>query len=278
MKRIHEFNAAPGRPLVNLAYANGFLPETYAFALQPLFADYRVVSTHVRAMWGDCRPESLTHWSQLGDDLLDLLGSLADQPVVGIGHSFGGIATLYAALKRPERFSRLILIDPTLLPPRYLLPIRLVRLLGRDHLLPLVQGALRRRREWESVEAAFESFRKKALFRRWTDIVLRAYTESITAPVGNGNSAVHLIYPPEWESRIYQTVDTGVWRLPGRVHLPMLVIRGEHTDTFVEPSAALFARLNPGARIVTVKGVGHLVPQEAPEQVGRLIRKFLDEP
>jgi pimeloyl-ACP methyl ester carboxylesterase len=28
---------------------------------------------------------------------------------------------------------------------------------------------------------------------------------------------------------------------------------------------------------VTVKGVGHLVPQEAPEQVGHLIREFLDE-
>jgi pimeloyl-ACP methyl ester carboxylesterase len=216
LKRIHEFNEAPGRPLVNLAYANGFLPETYAFALQPLFAGYRVVSTHVRAMWGGCRPESLTHWSQLGDDLLDLLGSLADQPVVGIGHSFGGVATLYAALKRPERFSRLILIDPTLLPPRYLLPIRLVRLLGRDHQLPLVQGALRRRREWESPEAAFESFRKKALFRRGTDI-LRAYIESIR-PVEEHAAPDH---SPEWTAYL-SIVIQGLAALVGSTMLVIL--------------------------------------------------------
>src|SRR5215467_9145840 len=97
--KIYEFNSAPGRPLVNLAYANGFLPQTYTRALQPLFADYRVVSIHARPMWGDCPPETFHHWSQFGDDLLEGLDSLTDQPVIGIGHSMGGLSTLYAAAK-----------------------------------------------------------------------------------------------------------------------------------------------------------------------------------
>ena len=46
--KIYEFNNAPDKPLVNLAYANGFLPQTYTRALKPLFADYRVVSIHAR--------------------------------------------------------------------------------------------------------------------------------------------------------------------------------------------------------------------------------------
>src|SRR3954469_17006265 len=118
--KLYEFNAGSDRLLVNLAYANGFLPQTYTRALQPLFDHYNVISAHARPMWDDCPPESLKSWSQLGDDLLQALERLTDRPVVGIGHSFGGVVTLYAALKQPERFSHLVVIDPVMLPPRLL--------------------------------------------------------------------------------------------------------------------------------------------------------------
>ena len=50
---LYEFpsTAQADAPLVNLAYANGFLPETYQAALSPLFDGFRVVSTHMRPMW-----------------------------------------------------------------------------------------------------------------------------------------------------------------------------------------------------------------------------------
>ena len=274
--KTYEFNnvaKVPGKPLVNLACANGFLPQTYTRALQPLLGDYRVVSIYARPMWEDCPPESLTVWSQLGDDLLTGLEPLTDQPAVGIGHSVGGIATLYAAIKRPERFSRLILFDPTLLPAYALRYVRVMRWLGRGDRLPLVQGALRRRREWDSTDAAYSSFRQKGLFARWPDDVLRAYAESMTASDGNGR--VHLTYSPEWESRLYKTVDVDVWQLPAQITHPTLLIRGELTDTFTEVSEREFRKRNPRVQIVTVKGAGHLLPQEKPDEVSKLIVDFL---
>ncbi len=271
--KIYEFNDGSDRPLVNLAYANGFLPQTYTRALQPLFDHYHVVSALDRAMWDDCPPESVTSWSQFGDDLLAALDSLTDRPLIGIGHSFGGVATLYAAIKRPERFSHLILIDPTLLPPSVLWGLRLVRLLRIDHRIPLAQGALRRRARWESVEAAYAYFKSKPLFARFPDDVLHDYAKSVTVHAEDGG--VRLAFSPEWEARIYQTIATDVWRLPSRVKHPMLVVRGEFTDTFSEDSAARFQRLKPRALIVTVKGAGHLVPQEKPEETGKLIAEFL---
>src|SRR5262245_7441002 len=99
--KYHDFNENVGKPIVNLAYANGFPPETYKYMLQPLFADFHVVSIQARPLWGDCPPESLTSWHQFGDDLLAGLDALTDQPIIGIGHSFGAIYTLYAAIKRP---------------------------------------------------------------------------------------------------------------------------------------------------------------------------------
>src|SRR5258708_5060336 len=107
---FHNFNGSSG-PLVHLACANGFPAQTYTRALEPLFKNFHVVSANVRALWADCPPESLTHWSQLGDDILRALDQITDQPVIGIGHSVGAVATMYAAIKCPERFSRLVLVD-----------------------------------------------------------------------------------------------------------------------------------------------------------------------
>src|SRR4051794_12874670 len=141
MTNVYEFNQNVGKPIINLAYANGFPPQTYRLALAPLFDDYHVISVQSRPLWGDCPPESLTNWQQLGDDLLAGLDQFTYQPVIAIGHSFGGVATIYAAIKRPERFRGLVLIEPTLLAPHKLLVLRLAGMANIDLRRPLIQGA-----------------------------------------------------------------------------------------------------------------------------------------
>lgn len=273
MNRIFEFNpGSAGKRVVNLAVANGFTAQTYARALTPLFDDYRVISAHMRPLWGDVAPESLHHWHQLGDDLLELLAVVSDQPVVGIGHSVGGVATLYAAIRQPQRFSHVVLIDPTMLRPAYLWGIQLYRLLGRAHRMPFVQAALRRRRDWPSAEAAYQHLKNKALFRGWQPDMMQAYIDSGLRQNGKG---VTLTITPEWEAQIFKTVATNVWSLPQQIRVPTLVIRGETTDVFTESSARRFHVRNPAVRIETVRGAGHLVPQEQPEAVGALIRAFI---
>lgn len=269
----YEFNTLPSAPLVNVACANGFMPQTYTRAMQPLFDQYHVVSVPMRPLWEGCAPETLHNWHQLGDDLLQELGELTDEPVIGIGHSVGAIATMYAAVAHPKRFSHVILLDPTLLPRLYLRGVRLLRLFGREARIPLVQQALRRGRAWPSVDAAYTYFRGKRLFTRWSDEQVRTYAESITTPDGAGG--VKLIFEPEWEAQIYKTVATDVWRYPAQLEPPTLVIRGQLTDVFVEASAAWFGRMNPRARIISIAGAGHLVAQEQPEAVGRAIQQFL---
>ncbi|KXS36673.1 MAG: Sigma factor sigB regulation protein rsbQ [Halomonadaceae bacterium T82-2] len=45
------------------------------------------------------------------DDLLGLVESLGQEPVVVVGHSIGGIIAMLAARRRPERFRQLIMIN-----------------------------------------------------------------------------------------------------------------------------------------------------------------------
>lgn len=262
------------RPFINLALANGFPPETYAPALGGLSAEFPTVTVPLRPYWGTVAPSSLTHWRQLGDDLLEQLDRLTPDPVVGIGHSVGGVATMYAAIKRPDKFSQLILIDPTLLSPVLLGYTALMRFARQEGRYKLLQGALKRRNRWSDLQEAIDYFRPKKLFSRFSPDMLHRYAEGATIPHPEGG--LTLAMPREWEAQIFRTLPTTAYRLPSRLKVPTHIIRGELTDVFVPASAALFKLLNPRVTIETIAGVGHLIPQEAPEETGRQLMQAIN--
>ena len=271
--KLFEFNPSSTKPLIHLAHANGFLPKTYQESLKPLLNDYKIISFYPRSLWGDTDPKWLKHWSQMADDLIASLDGIKVKGIIGIGHSLGGVLTLYAAVKRPDLFSKVILIDPTMLPPKLLWQIRLMKLIGLDARSALIKGALRRKRNWDSAKAAYEYFRGRQLFKNWSDAVVKAYVESITEPALDGS--IRLSYPPEWEARIYKTIPTDVWKSAKLIQQPTLVIRGETSNTFTEDSEKAFRKANPRVSFEVVLGAGHLVPQERPNEIGRFIRDFL---
>jgi len=257
-----------------LAHANGFPPSTYTRALQPLFERFHVIAFYARPFWPDCPPaETLKDWSLFADDLLNELRSLKVSEIMAIGHSLGGVATLYAAVRAPQIFSRIVLIDPTMLPPSFLKKITFMKWFGMEAREDLVKRALRRRRQWESKEQAYQSFKEKALFKKWPDEIIRAYVDGMTKPSENGG--VRLVYSPEWEARIYQTIPTDVWKQAALLRQPTLVIRGEISNTFTVESERAFKKANASASFAVVKEAGHLVPQEQPDKIGEIILDFL---
>jgi pimeloyl-ACP methyl ester carboxylesterase len=149
-----------------------------------------------------------------------------------------------------------------------------MRLLGHRKRLPLVQGALRRRRTWPSRQACYEHYRRKSFFAAWSDAGLRAYVESGTRERTDGQ--VELVYAPEWEAHIYATVPVDIWRDVPRLRTPALVIQGERSETFQPESVARMRRLLPQADYAIIPKAGHLVPMERPAEVGSVIRGFLE--
>jgi pimeloyl-ACP methyl ester carboxylesterase len=271
-ERFYDFGG--DGPLLHLAYANGFPPGTYSPLANLLTGRYHVVSAWTRLLWPGGRLESAPTWHSLADDLIEGLASLSAEGIVGVGHSLGGVLTLWAAVRRPDLFRAAILVDPVLLPPLWLWWVRLLRCLGLEQRLPLVQAALHRHRTWPSRRACFDHYREKAPFARWSDEALWAYVEAGTRPRPDGQ--VELVYRPEWEARIFATVPTGVWRDVRRLAVPALVVRGELSQTFRPEAQARMARLLPRARFVTIPGAGHLVPMERPAETGAAILRFLE--
>jgi len=233
------------------------------------------VSLPPRALWHDEPPPAGPgSWSTLADDLLEGLSRHELPPVVAIGHSFGAVTALLAAGREPPRFRGLALLDPTIFPPKLMEEIRERRRRGDTDARGLVKGALTRRDRFGSIQEAFAYWRGKPLFHDWSDDALRRYAKAMLRPDAAGFT---LAWPPAWEAHYYESVYTETWeeltKLPQG--LPILVLRGEQSDTFLPDAARRFGELVPWAEQRALSGRGHLFPQAAPGETGRLLSEWL---
>lgn len=274
-----ELGGAPNAPTLHLALANGFVAQTYLPLLRYLTDTYHAVCLPPRALWGDLEPPDLTpethDWRQLADDLLAGFDQYALNDLVAIGHSFGGIATMLAAIRQPERFKAMIFLDPTLLDPEILGWMRQAQAAGQADEQPLAQIALRRSRDFDSVEAVYERFRSKKVFAQWPDETVRLYAEYGTVPHQDKR---RLAWSPEWEAFYYSTGYTEMWDdVPklSSLDVPMLFLNGGDSDTFIESSVERAQRLVPQATFRTIEGHGHLFPQSAPAETAQMIHEWL---
>jgi pimeloyl-ACP methyl ester carboxylesterase len=260
-------------PLLHFAHANAYPPGCYRQFIKALLPNYRVLAIQQRPLWTGSDPQELTSWELLADDLIHFFEQVGLEDVIGVGHSMGGVATMYAAVKRPSLFRQLILIEPVFLPPEYL------QLAAANpdaaYQLPLVRGSQRRRNRWPSRQAAFDRFRTKAVFGRFSNETLWDYVNHATHE--DGSSGVALTYPREWETQVYAHPPLCVWdRIPQVTH-PTLAIRGADSVTIQPAAWQLWQELQPEATFVEITNTGHMLTMERPSLVAQTILQYLHD-
>ena len=266
-----------GAPL-HIAVANGFAPETYLPMLESVADRFRVISLPPRPLWDEPPPpESIRTWGDFADDLLVGLRAHDLRGVIAVGHSLGALTSLIAASRDASRFRALILLDPTLLPRRITLAAQIMRWLGQSHRAPLARQALNRMARFTTLDEAFAYWRGKRLFHDWSDAALRNYTESALRPAPEGG--YRLKWSPQWEARLfsspYPVGESILRRVRGK--LPILTIRGATSTTLSPAIAARFRAALPEMAYAEIAGHGHLFPQSAPEQAGRVMGEWLGQ-
>ena len=271
-----ELGAAVDAPIMHIAAANGFPPQTYLPMLRAWLADYRVICLPPRAMWGDQRPPTdYQDWRGLADDLLAGFAAWNLRDVVALGHSMGAVVSMLAAIKQPQRFKALILLDPVMLLPNELERIGRAWQQRAVDQLPMAARAKRRRRFFDSRNEALAHFRAKPLFADWSDEALRLYAEH---GLRAGAEGFELTWPPEWEAWYFSTVPLKIWetlpKLEGLV--PTFILRGETSAAFVKDAFNDMKRALPSADCRQVAGQGHLFPQSAPQMTSQMIQTWLD--
>ncbi len=266
----------PEPPLVFL-HANGFPPGCYEPLLKEMAGRHRTLAMLQRPLWPESQPTDLSDWHVLSRDLLKFLDERALRSVIVVGHSMGAIAALRAALWEPERFAGLVLLEPVLLPHLVLWEWWMIRSLGLGRRLhPLIAGAMRRQRTFNSLEAAFQRYRARPLFRYFSDESLQAYIVGMTRQLPDGGFG--LTYSPEWEARIYATnlwKDWDLWRGIPKLRPPTLIVRGAESDTLRESTIRQVGGMNRRIRIEVVNRATHLLPLEQPERTSDLIESLV---
>ena len=248
----------PKRPVdLIFVHANGFNARTYRTLLAPLSGTLRIWAPDLRGHGHTALPTkrgARRGWSDHRDDLVALLDALDGPPAVLAGHSRGGTSALLAAAERPDKVSKLVLMDPVIWGR---VAVTLFQLPGFDRLpahIPLVKGALRRRAVFDSREQALAAYSGRGAFRGWPEMMIADYLADGLVETGEGFA---LACAPEWEASNYAAQAHDPWRALKRVNRPVRILKAE-TGSTCFPSHGL--RGLPEVTVETVPGGTHFFP------------------
>jgi pimeloyl-ACP methyl ester carboxylesterase len=191
--------------------------------------------------------------------MMDALGlTVADVA----GHSHGGAVALMLAARQPERVRSLILVAPA--NPYSHVGDWLVRAyntpLGRA--VALVGPYLPRRLQLVALRRMYGDP------KRATDDVLENYTEGLRIP-GTMQHLLEIVHG--WFANMERLAAV----LPGVADTPILLLWGDR-DRAVDPASAVdLQRVLPQAELHVVRGAGHVVFEEMPEEANRIMLEWL---
>ena len=258
------------------SHANGFNGLTYQSLLQKISSEFKVITYDMRGhgrttLTAD--PKKLNSWHRFRDDLIYLVENL-NSPAVLSGHSLGGTVSLLVALKKPTLVKKLILIDPVILPLKYILAYKILNLLNFQHFVsPLAKNALIRQNGWKNKEEAFEYFSNKKLFSKVSRKILNDYVEQ--SLVKNENNKLNLRCNPEWESACFRLSSYEVWFGLKYINIPIKIVLTNNSRVCNKTAQRRIKKILPQTEIVFVKNTTHMLPLEAAEEVSNEINNFL---
>ncbi|MBV8049299.1 MAG: alpha/beta hydrolase [Paludibacterium sp.] len=252
------------------AHANSYPASVYHKMLSALSGDYTV--TYTDCVGHDPAYPVSDCWPFLVDETIAAIERLDAGPVWAVGHSLGGVLVLYAAVRRPDLFKGMALLDSPLLSPSRAWGIWCAKKMGFIDRITPGGNTLSRRDNWASVDMVHEYFARKALFARFDPDTLRDYAQHGTED--NGLGGRQLKFRPAIEHEIYITMPHNVGRYADHNQVPgVYLAAAEHPVLrardlrYVRDRFGLIIDHHPGS---------HLFPLEQPLATAARIRQAFD--
>jgi pimeloyl-ACP methyl ester carboxylesterase len=224
---------------------------------------YDVVSMDLRGH-GESEWSRQSHYTldAFRDDLRAVVGTFA-RPVILVGASLGGIASLLVSGEGPqERVRALVLVDITPSPP--------------------AEGSKRIRAFMTGNPQGFASLAEAAdavadyLPHRPRPLDPSGLMRNLREKEGR----LHWHWDPSFvkvSSNERFVNDDRLERAARRVKVPTLLVRGDLSEIVSAEDALALAQLIPQARVTVVQGAGHMVAGDQNTIFGRAVLNFLDE-
>ena len=252
------------------SHANGFSFQCYQQFTEQL-SPYPVTGIE---SYGDGEYYPHKSWQpllkQLEDHLAARKAAGADK-FIGIGHSLGGVLTVWAAKKHPELFDMVFVIDPPIFAPLKRLGILVAKTLGvADKVIPPAIKTKNRKGQFKSREEAHEQWKSRRLFKAFTPQCLQDYVNNGLVPSRTGKG-FELAIPVSLELQIFVTNPHrhGNLRLP----LPFYFFYSEGGETLQKSDQKWLKKASNAAFIPF--SAGHMWPMEQPKAVAETIKKLI---
>jgi Predicted hydrolases or acyltransferases (alpha/beta hydrolase superfamily) len=256
------------REIIHFAHANGFPAKTYSKLFSFLENDFEIgwLERHGH----DPKFPVTDNWKFLKEELREAIENRYDEPIIGIGHSLGGVLHFLVAVEKPELYRKIILLDAPVISRFSSHGLRFLKMTKLIDRFSPSQVTRKRRNLWKTKEEAFEHFRQKSKFAAFDEDVLRDYVEYGTVETKNG---FELFFKPSIEAKIYRTIPHHLPKFRGRLEVPTFYIGG--TDSKEGKLAGLsFMRKHFPINFFSVAG-SHLFPMEKPLETAQLIKKII---
>lgn len=259
---VHELGGdGPALVMVHAAGLHGRVWEPMATQLA---SSFRCVAPDISGHGSSPpAPGGATDWPFLAEDVVAVVDGLGLERPYALGHSMGATLLLLAEQARPGTFAALYCFEPIGVASDTAFPASF------DH--PMAARARRRRPEFDSRQAAAQTFATKPPFSGVTPAALEAYVEHGFEDTGHGT--VRLRCPPDYEADVFaHGISHPVFHDLARVGCPTTLGVGERSDVLDASVLGRWAERMPDARVEVVAGLGHFAPLEDPPLLVAAVR------
>lgn len=256
------------KQIIHFAHANGFPAKTYRKIFALLENDFEIGFLE-RHGHNPQFPIS-DGWQFLKDELRTEIENRYNKPIIGVGHSLGGVLHLLVSFENPELYKQIILLDAPIISrlSSYSLQIfKVTKLIDRLSPSKMTRS---RRNLWTTKQEAFEHFRQKPKFAAFDEDVLLDYIEYGTIQTEKG---IELFFSPKVEAKIYRTIPHDLPKFRGKLKIPTVYIGGNRSREG-ELAQLSFMKKHFPIEFLTIEG-SHLFPFEKPEATAEIIKKVI---
>jgi len=253
--------------ILHFAHGNGFPAKTYGKLLGLLSLDFDVIA--IEKLGHNPTYPVDENWAGLVQELINHLEKTASEPVIGVGHSMGGLLTFLAAYLRPELFRQIIMLDPPVIyGPSAFFFLLSKKLNLLDH-MGLIAHSLKRPTWWPGFSEAADHFKNNPPFIRFDPECLEDYMRhGIIA----SETGIRLRFDVNLEIHIFKTTPHNLNCLRKRLLVPGIMVFGEHTNMPSGHTVTRFAKRH-GLLIERFKDGSHVFPFEHPLRTASLIKE-----
>ncbi len=271
----HIHLSGPGDDL-HFFHANGFPAGVYQGILKKLSGHFNVYAMQCRATWPAIGHPTHKNWQVYADDLIEFIEQHCQHPIVAVGHSLGASSTVLAAIKRPDLFKALILIEPAMVswPMRLLMKFTPMRIMKRNK---LISGTLNKTERWQKKEDYLSYIKRFKGFNKFNDQTFLAFEKHAIEESPQGD--YQLTFNNRWEAHNYTQAPFLLNHLKKltKLNIPTVAIAGKSNLFFGDKLWQGWKKSQPQAVFLQDKKYGHLIPLEGPQDTFELIMQGLEK-